>query len=69
MLLTCLPPLPPTSPHCLSVDVAAQDGKTPLYSAAEIGHLEVVKALLAAGANKEAALPVSGVRACVYPPP
>ena len=33
---------------------------TPLYIAAQIGHLEVVKALLEEGANKEAADKVSG---------
>ena len=37
-----------------------QSGTAPLYVAAENGHLEVVKALLAAGANKEAAFKVSG---------
>ena len=37
-----------------------QDSCTPLHGAVEEGHLEVVQALLAAGANKEAALSVGG---------
>ena len=34
-----------------STDVAAQDGATPLHAAAAHGHLEVVRALLEAGAS------------------
>ena len=40
-----------------------QSGTAPLYVAAENGHLEVVKALLAVGANKDAAREVSGIPA------
>jgi ankyrin repeat protein len=43
-------PAPPS--RCCS---SPQDGWTPLSIAAEHGHLDVVKALLAAGCNKEAA--------------
>ena len=47
----------------LRVDVAApassQDKRTPLHAAAHIGHLEVAKVLLAAGANVHAMSAVS----------
>ena len=46
-LRLCPSPLPPW--------VSSQSGATPLHIAAEKGHTEVVKALLAAGANKDAA--------------
>lgn len=40
--------------HSCSPRTAAQDGRTALHVAAATGFLEVVKALLAAGADKEA---------------
>ena len=45
-----------------------QSGETSLFMAAQNGHVGVVEALLAAGANKEAARKVSGTPACMYPP-
>ena len=36
-----------------------QDGATPLAAAADRGHVETVRALLGAGANKDAAMVVS----------
>ena len=50
LLSAALPP-----PPCMRV----QDGWSPLLSAAYHGHVDVVMPLLAAGANSEAALPVS----------
>ena len=47
-----------------------QDATTPVYIAVQNGRLEVVKALLASGANKEATRQVSGPPAeghvCMY---
>ena len=40
----------------------SQDGRTALISASEEGHLEVVKAMLAAGADMEAVDEVGGAR-------
>lgn len=36
---------------CLTLMYCAQDGRTPLYSAVDRGHAEVVKLLIEAGAN------------------
>ena len=47
-LRLCPAPLPPW--------YVSQCGATPLHIAAQEGHTEAVKALLAAGANKDAAL-------------
>jgi hypothetical protein len=38
-----------------------QDGRAPLYIAAQIGHLEVVKHLLSVGADKDKADEVNSV--------
>ena len=40
-----------------------QQGDTPLYNAAGMGHADVVQLLLEAGANKEAAFEVGRARA------
>ena len=55
-------------PRCVGYCVHAwlQSGATPLYIAAQEGHVEVVQALLAAGANKNA---VSLVRPCAHREP
>ena len=47
VLRLCPAPLPPWD--------VSQFGATPLWNAASYGHTEAVKALLAAGANKDAA--------------
>ena len=51
------PPLP------ILLTMHVQGGWTPLIIAAENGNLEVVQALLAAGARKDATLTVSGTPA------
>ena len=52
----CVPAVwPPTH-----LGMHVQNGATPLFMAAQEGHVEVVKLLLGAGANKEASLAVSG---------
>ena len=48
------------SPCCSSPPPATQNGLTALISASYFGHVESVKALLAAGANKEAKDNVGG---------
>ena len=53
----------PSIPHRVTL---VQGGATPLHIAADDGHLEVVKALLAAGANKEAGTQVSGTPAAAH---
>ncbi len=45
---------------------APQDGGTPLHIASQNGHLEVIEALLAKGADVEAKKNVSIARACVF---
>ena len=54
--VACAPLLLPPTHHGMLV----QDGWTPLLKAALEGHVDVVKALLAAGAEKEAATQVRG---------
>lgn len=49
---------PPLACHC-AVHTWPQDGTTPLHAAALMGHLKVVKAFLAAGADKDAMSAVS----------
>ena len=54
-----------THAHPVStVGMPVQDGFTPLLIAAGTGHIEVVKTLLGAGADKEATNEVSGPLAC-----